>query len=93
MAVRVTRNHAGAVFLGDGEDGKNCDQCLADLDAGEAQLGRVLRTAPIDVQDGCGNGADRHGDADGDDEQPPVEATVRSLVHSARTAAVTRPSC
>ncbi len=63
-------DHACGVFLGDGEDGERSDDRLAEVDAGQAELGGVLAAPGSDVDAGGDRGADTHRQDDGPDKQP-----------------------
>ena len=62
-------DHAGAVFLGHGQHGEDGDHDLAEVDAGEAELGGIGLAALLVCRRGD-DGADRDGDADAADDQP-----------------------
>ena len=62
-------DHAGAVFLGDGQDGKHGNDGLADVDSAEGELGWVGAAGCL-VGGGRDRGAHPGGQRDGADEQP-----------------------
>ena len=64
-------DHARAVLAADGHDGQHRDHRLAEVDAGQADLGRVLGAAPRRATGGRGRrGTDRDGQRRGAEQQP-----------------------
>ena len=89
-------DHAGAVLLGDRQHRQNRDDGLAEVNADQGELGRILAGATGPPGDTCVEAAIPALAATVSATAPAIShqvpAIVRSLVHSARSASVTRLS-
>ena len=63
-------DHAGAVLAADGQHGEDGDDRLAQVDPGQADLGRVQAQPPAGTRAGGRHGAHGHGQYDGGKKHP-----------------------